>query len=94
MQELTAYENILLPVLLDRRKPDKKHVSMLVEMLGIGDRLDHLPSALSGGQQQRPSPGLWPINPPSSLRTSPGNLDGKSAEKCWLCLNMPAGSWA
>ena len=52
VQELTAYENILLPVLLDNKKPDETYLSMIIELLGIGDRLDHLPSALSGGQQQ------------------------------------------
>jgi len=53
VSELTAYENIVLPVLLDGRKPDPAYVDLLVDMLGIGDRLDHLPGALSGGQQQR-----------------------------------------
>ena len=53
VQELTAYENILLPVLLDKKKPDKKYLTMLIEILGLEHRLDHLPSALSGGQQQR-----------------------------------------
>ncbi|MBS4021058.1 MAG: FtsX-like permease family protein [Dethiobacter sp.] len=41
VQELTAYENILLPVLLDKKKPDEKYVSMLIELLKIEDRLHH-----------------------------------------------------
>ena len=88
VQELTAYENILLPVLLDRRKPDKKHISMLVEMLGIGDRLDHLPSALSGGQQQRVAIARALANKPAILFADEptGNLDGKSGREVLALL--------
>ena len=53
VRELTAQENILLPVMLDSRKPDENHLNRLIEILGIGDRLSHLPGAMSGGQQQR-----------------------------------------
>ena len=66
VRELTAQENILLPIMLDSRKPDENHLNRLIEILGIGDRLSHLPGALSGGQQQRVC-----TNPPSSLPTSP-----------------------
>ncbi|MEF9973211.1 MAG: ABC transporter ATP-binding protein [Clostridia bacterium] len=50
---MTAKQNILLPVLLDKARVDQTHYSMLIDMLGISDRLDHLPSELSGGQMQR-----------------------------------------
>lgn len=50
---LTARANILLPLTLDRRRPDRAWFTELVEVLGIGDRLDHKPAELSGGQQQR-----------------------------------------
>ena len=53
VRELTAQENILLPVMLDGRKPDEAHIGHLIELLGIEDRLSHLPGAMSGGQQQR-----------------------------------------
>ena len=43
VRELTAQENILLPVMLDSRKPDENHLNRLIEILGIGDRLSHLP---------------------------------------------------
>ena len=49
VQELTGYENILLPVMLDKKKPDEKYIDKLIDMLGIGNRIGHLPSALSGG---------------------------------------------
>ena len=51
--ELTARENILLPLLIDKQKPDEKELTDLAEYLGIKERLTHLPSQLSGGQQQR-----------------------------------------
>jgi len=50
---LTAKDNILLPLDLAGRKPDKAQFASLVDSLGIADRLDHRPSELSGGQQQR-----------------------------------------
>ena len=52
---LTARENILLPLLLDKKQGEEAYLSQLAERLGIGDRLDHLPHELSGGQQQRVS---------------------------------------
>ena len=52
---LTAYENIILPLLLDKKKESefKDRVVSLSNELGIGDRLNNLPSQLSGGEQQR-----------------------------------------
>jgi putative ABC transport system ATP-binding protein len=50
---LTAEENILLPLSIAGRKPDKAAVKSLVERVGLGERLRHKPSQLSGGQQQR-----------------------------------------
>lgn len=83
VSELTARENILLPILLDKKKPDEKYISMLIEMLGIGDRLNHLPSALSGGQQQRIAIARALSNKPSILFADEptGNLDGKTGKE-------------
>lgn len=53
VNELTGYENIILPIMLDKKKVDEEYINKIITMLGIEDRLSHLPSALSGGQQQR-----------------------------------------
>jgi putative ABC transport system ATP-binding protein len=50
---LTAAENIVLPMKLAGRKPDKQWFDNVVETVGLGNRLTHRPSELSGGQQQR-----------------------------------------
>ena len=51
--ELTAYENIILPLLLDKARADKEYIDNICETLRIADRLAHMPSQLSGGQQQK-----------------------------------------
>ena len=50
---LTARENIIMPLLLDRQQPDEKYLGELTQLLGLDARLNHLPHELSGGQQQR-----------------------------------------
>ena len=93
IQELNAYENILLPVVLDKKKPDEKHVRMLIEMLHIQDRLSHLPSALSGGQQQRVAIARALANHPSVLFADEptGNLDGKTGQEVLSLLKYASG---
>ncbi len=50
---LTVEKNILMPMLLDKRKPDKEYFETLIATLGIADKMESLPNQLSGGQQQR-----------------------------------------
>lgn len=80
---LTVEENLTLPLLLDGRKPDKEYINSIVEKLGLGHRLAHLPNELSGGQQQRVSIGRALINNPAlMLADEPtGNLDSENSKE-------------
>lgn len=90
MPALNARENILLPVLLDRRRPDEAQLLELCALLGITDRLQHLPSALSGGQQQRVAVARALINRPRILFADEptGNLDRASAGELFALLRQ------
>lgn len=80
---LTAEENIMLPRLLDNRKPDPDKLRLILDMIGLSDRAKHLPSQLSGGQQQRVSVGRALINDPALILADEptGNLDSKSSRE-------------
>lgn len=80
---LTAEENIKLPLLLDLKKENKEYFQELIKILGLENRLDHLPSQLSGGQQQRVSIGRALVYKPSIvLADEPtGNLDSKNSKE-------------
>lgn len=88
VKELTGYENMLLPVMLDGKKPDEAYLNRIIEILGIGDRLHHLPGALSGGQQQRFSIARALANKPAVLFADEptGNLDGKAGREVMTLL--------
>ena len=83
VQELTGLENILLPVMLDGKSPDEPYLNKLIDVLGIRDRVGHLPSAMSGGQQQRVAIARALANKPAILFADEptGNLDGKSGKE-------------
>ena len=78
---LTAEENITLPILMDGRKPDRAHLDKILDMLGLKDRRDHLPSQMSGGQQQRVSIGRALFTSPQVILADEptGNLDSKNS---------------
>ena len=90
MPELTAYQNILLPVQLDGRKPDKAYIDEIISTLGLEERLSHAAGELSGGQQQRVAIArALAAKPAVILADEPtGNLDGKSGAEVLELLHL------
>ena len=77
---LTAQENILLPLAIAKRKPDKAWYETVIETIGLGDRLTHKPAQLSGGQQQRVACARALVSRPDVVFADEptGNLDSRS----------------
>ena len=79
LDELTAQENVELPALLARSSPRqvRRRARQLLEQVGLGERVSHLPSALSGGQRQRVAIARALVNEPAVILADEptGNLD-------------------
>lgn len=77
---LTAEENILLPLTIAGRRPDREWVATVISTVGLGDRLGHRPSELSGGQQQRVAAARALASRPDIVFADEpsGNLDSRS----------------
>lgn len=80
---LTVRKNILMPLLLDKRKVNEEYFEQVVSQLGIADKLEAMPSQLSGGQQQRVAIARALIYRPAILLADEptGNLDQKNSKE-------------
>lgn len=87
---LTVYENIVLPLELDGRKPDQAFVEELLTVLGMKEKRDSLPGQLSGGQQQRAAIArALAAKPAIVLADEPtGNLDSRNSQEVLGLLKM------
>lgn len=93
--ELNVEENIVLPILLDYRKPEQGHIDELLHVLGLADRRHHLPNQLSGGQQQRVAIGrALATSPAIILADEPtGNLDTRNSRDVINLLKLSSARY-
>lgn len=94
--ELTAKENIFLPMMIDKVKVDEEYFDKLTEKLGISERLTHYPSQLSGGQQQRVAIARALAAKPSIILADEptGNLDSKTSMDVIALLKLTGKEFA
>ena len=93
---LNVYENIVLPIQLDGRGPDKDYTDRIIETLGLGPKLQNLPNNLSGGQQQRVAIArALAAKPAIILADEPtGNLDSRTSQDVMSLLKVTSQRFA
>ncbi len=89
---LNAYDNILLPLQLDKKDIDDEYIESIVSTLGIEDKLSNMPTSLSGGEQQRVAIARALSTKPSIILADEptGNLDSKNGEEVMKLIQNSA----
>lgn len=85
---LNVYENIIMPICLDGKTPDRKFIEEVISLLGLEKKLDSLPNNLSGGQQQRVAIARALASKPAIILADEptGNLDSKTSDEVLALL--------
>lgn len=93
---LNVYENIVLPVQLDGKEPDRKYIDSIIETLGLSEKLDNLPNNLSGGQQQRVAIARALASKPAIILADEptGNLDSKTSQDVLGLLKVTSAKYS
>lgn len=87
---LNVYENIVLPIGLDGKQPDKAYLEKIIHTLGLESKLENLPNNLSGGQQQRVAIARALASKPAIILADEptGNLDSKTSQDVLSLLKV------
>lgn len=93
---LNVYENIVLPVQLDGKEPDKEYLNSVIETLGLAEKLSNLTNNLSGGQQQRVAIARALASKPAIILADEptGNLDSKTSQDVLGLLRVTSTKYA
>ena len=85
---LNVYENIIMPIQLDGRRPDEEYIDEILQLLGLAEKREHMPNTLSGGQQQRVAIArALAAKPQVILADEPtGNLDSATSDEVLALL--------
>lgn len=92
---LTVWENIVFPITLDGRRPDREYIMDIAQFLGLESKLDALPNHLSGGQQQRVAIARALASKPSIILADEptGNLDSRTSDDVVGLLKVTNGQF-